>query len=115
MPKYWEWIKFRAECLAIPEGVELAIKKGWVMLWVEADFGTGDQSFCNNSLCEDGDGETATMLEVSITSTLREANFSADGIAKAGVALQPNERIIYEGKPPWVLHWESPFQQFFRF
>ncbi|KAF9589082.1 hypothetical protein IFM89_018813 [Coptis chinensis] len=41
---------FRAECLAILEGVELAIRKGWVMLWIEADSEPAIKAFCNDSL-----------------------------------------------------------------
>ncbi|KAF9613962.1 hypothetical protein IFM89_014027 [Coptis chinensis] len=110
---------FRAECNAIVMGAELALARGWNHIWIESDstlavgaFGTGNVPW---QLKAGWNNCVHNFQSPKLISIWREANFSADLVAKNGVSLLDNQNIIYEGRPTWLHKWESPFGYYYRF
>ncbi|XP_026453988.1 uncharacterized protein LOC113355364 [Papaver somniferum] len=55
------------------------------------------------------------VLSWSFTHSYREVNFSADNMAKKGVALGRGEKRVYDSKPSFLGCLESPDQVYFKF
>ncbi|KAF9603202.1 hypothetical protein IFM89_034535 [Coptis chinensis] len=58
---------------------------------------------------------TTKLTILRITSTWREANFSANKAVNFGVELPVNNSFLCEGNPPWIYKWEVPDQTYYRF
>ncbi|PIA41810.1 hypothetical protein AQUCO_02200324v1 [Aquilegia coerulea] len=95
---------FEAECGAVIEGVEEAVKRGWLKIWIESDSTTAIQAFAKSK-----------KLQFCLLShTWREVNYSANQAANKGVGLSAGDDIIFAGRPPWIVRWENAFQAFER-
>ncbi|KAF5187370.1 hypothetical protein FRX31_023043 [Thalictrum thalictroides] len=107
---------YEAECGAIMEGLEEAVKRGWLKVWVESDSTAAIQAFAHGSLPWRIAARWKLINSIFqfclFSHNLREANFSADQAAKKGASLNLGEELSEEGKPPWIVRWENPDQVF---
>ncbi|KAF9614124.1 hypothetical protein IFM89_015386 [Coptis chinensis] len=110
---------FMAEVLAIIECIELAVQRGWYVLWVESDSTATVHAFGHNRLpwfitpmwnkCK------YEMQRIYITSTWREVNMAADCAARQGASATETIAEIEEGRPHWLRRWELPDTTYYRF
>ncbi|KAF9590106.1 hypothetical protein IFM89_030854 [Coptis chinensis] len=108
-----------AECLAIVEGLEVAIEKGWLDVWIESDSEVVVKPFGTSALPWQLSNRWKYILhniqKLFITSTWREANFSADQAANQGCRLPDNLRRVEDGKPNCLTRWEHSDLHYYRF
>ncbi|KAF9598241.1 hypothetical protein IFM89_026017 [Coptis chinensis] len=79
------------------------MSKGWYTLWIETGSEAVTQAFRSGNvpwaLQARWNNCTLAVPDIKITIIFREANYTADRLAKTGAFLAANERIICEGKP----------------
>ncbi|KAF9611839.1 hypothetical protein IFM89_035824 [Coptis chinensis] len=108
----------RAEAYAVVEGIEIAISRGFYHLWVESDSLSTVTSFSSGAIPWELQSRwkrcKQKITSIRFTHIWREANISADTLAKARAALPVDDFLFFVGKPAWLLKWECPFEHFSR-
>ncbi|KAF6169567.1 hypothetical protein GIB67_000840 [Kingdonia uniflora] len=110
---------YTAECQAIIHEVASAASNGWLIAWVESDSKAAVEAFNSDNIpwnleTEWGNAKKS-MKQIRISSNWREANFSADKIAKRGAHMHDGLCEIEVGRPAFLRKIEVPMQEYFRF
>ncbi|KAF5179380.1 hypothetical protein FRX31_031033 [Thalictrum thalictroides] len=110
---------FQAEYQAIISALEVAVSRGWDKVWIESDSQAAITSFAHNRVPWQMKFRWLkvvkffTMLQMS--TTWREANFSADKASKVALSLTPHILYSYEERPTWLTVCENPDTSYYRF
>ncbi|KAF6175810.1 hypothetical protein GIB67_003298 [Kingdonia uniflora] len=104
---------------SLVQGLACAASNGWEIAWLESDSSGAVKAFNNNLIPWNLENvwieSKKKMKKIRITSTWREANFSADILANRETRLLEGITESIIGKPHFLKKIEIPMCEYFRF
>ncbi|KAL5708205.1 hypothetical protein ACHQM5_019025 [Ranunculus cassubicifolius] len=104
--------------MAILRAAEISVEKGWTKVWIETDSMAAYLAFKNENLLwwlkARWTRARSKLTWWKVTHIHREANFSADTMAKKAAGLQRDQEFWSDAQPEFLPHLEDESKTYFR-